>query len=337
MANLAESEQVELISRMSKGGDRAFQSGLIELVVHSFLVSLDHKVVLHPEIEGSSKRPDFALLDSNDRVLAYVEVTTINPASADDRKANREAQIYNAIDQANLPDFCVLGYEVIREGQTSPALKPLIKDVEEWATRSAAQEGSKFTSRFTAGDWELELDLFTGCSTKNFDNSIGMASSGVGWVAPNADLRSTLDIKGKKYGKLKEPYLIVVADAKGQLFGEESTKTAISEAVLGDEVVQWREGEEVKISRANNGFWRGREEPKNTHVCGVILFPDVGLWGLRSEKLQPILAINPWAKSHPPDSLRVLSHFEVLDNKWQFKEGKNIADILDIPNPWPPE
>jgi hypothetical protein len=337
ISQLPESDQNEVVSAMSRGSDRQFQCGLVELLVHALLRSVGLKVMIHPALEGTTKRPDFAVLDSENQILSYIEVTTVNPASVADAEENREAPIYNAVDQIKLPQGCVFGYDVVRAGTSSPSLAPLILEIEAWVRQSIAESAGQIsTRRFVAGDWEIKLDLFSGGSLQH-DRAIGMASGGVGWIAPHLDLRSALEIKSKRYGDPKAPYLIVVADAKGQLFGADSTKSALTEALLGDEVVRWREGEPAKLGRARNGFWRGRTAPRNTHVSGVMLFPDVGLWGLRSEKLQPILAINPWAKVPLPEILKIPSFFQAEDEKWKFNAGKNIGDILGLPTPWPPE
>jgi hypothetical protein len=338
IADFPQSDQAELASRMSGGADKAFQSGLIEIVVYAFVRKLNYRVQVHPQIEGSSKRPDFAIIDGEGRLAAFIEVTTVNQPNAVESESNRETSIYNAIDQAKLPTGCVLGYSVIRKGKSSPRLASLIREIESWAEKAAAEEPKDHaTRRFVAGDWEVELDLIFANPSKKYEHSIGVASGGANWIAPQSDLRGALEIKAKKYGDLKAPYLIVVADAKGQLFGADDTKDTLTEAVLGDEMVQWREGEPAKLVHAYNGLWRKRTAPRNTQVSAVLLFPDIGVWGLRSEKLQPIMAINPWAELMLPDTLKVVSRFESQDEKWNFINGQNFADILGLPTPWPPE
>jgi hypothetical protein len=337
VAELPVLDQVKVISSMSRGDDRQFQSGLVELLVHAFLRRLNQRVLLHPIIEGSSNRPDFALLDRDDLVQAYVEVTTINPASDTVSGDNREALIYNAIDRIDLPVGCVFGYDVVRAGASSPPLGRLISEIKAWVKESCAGKIElKVTRRFVASDWELELDLFSGGSIK-YDRAIGISSGGFGWIAPHLDLRATLELKAKRYGKLQAPYLIVVADAKGQLFGANDVKEAVTEALLGDDVVRLDESHVAKLTHKRNGFWLGSKSPRNIQVSGVMLFPDVGLWGLRSENLQPILAVNPWACVPLPDFFKVVSRFETENEEWKFSQGENFADILGLPTPWPPK
>lgn len=67
-----------------------------------------------------------------------------------------------------------------------------------------------------------------------------------------------------------------------------------------------------------------------------MLFPDMGVWGLRSNNLQPVLAVNPWAERPLPDVFWSFGRFLDEENKWAFKDGRNIGDILELPNPWPP-
>jgi hypothetical protein len=337
LGEFPETDQRELVQRMSKGSDGEFQAALTELLTHATLRKLGFDLSVHPAVTGTTKRPDFGIL-KNTETAGLVEVTTTNVAESNRQKENREAVIYNAIDTCSLPPGCLLGYELIAAGNNSPKTATLVQSIESWA-REAAEEAKKngpISRRFKLDDWEFELDLFAVGSDEKYDKSIGIMNGGAGWIAPHLDLRKALELKSKRYGNQGLPFLVVVADGKGQLFGADNAKTAITEAVMGDEVVESRVGEEARLARANNGFWRGAIGPKNKHVSGVLLFPDAGIWGLRSEKLQPILAINPWADHPLPESLKALPHFEAEKDKWVHRDGGNIADLLELPDPWPP-
>lgn len=71
-------------------------------------------------------------------------------------------------------------------------------------------------------------------------------------------------------------------------------------------------------------------------MSGVLLLPDIGLWKLREKKWQPVLAVNPWAERSLPEALRPIDRFEADDGRWVFREGKPFADVVGLPNPWPP-
>ena len=132
-------------------------------------------------------------------------------------------------------------------------------------------------------------------------------------------MRAALDHKSRRYGTLDKPYLIAVADGKDQFFSKDSINSALTEAVFGDEIVQFRNGT-PQLMRAKNGSWYGPKGPRNRHVSGVLLLPETGLWKLREEKWQPVLAVNPWAERPLPDALR----------KMKF------ANLVGLPDPWPP-
>ena len=310
LSEMTAKDSEELMSRMRYGGNREFGACLCELLVHAFLIRSGYKVAVHPDIPGTTAHPDFAALDENGGVVAYVEVTTVNPPAAQEKEENRENPIYHAIDAAKLPAGCVLGYNLVRAGKESPPLKPLVAEIEQWAREN--EEGAKgqpVSKAFTAGEWVVEIESYVGGkSAEPTPGAIGVAAMRGGMIAPHKDLRDALGEKSKKYGDLNAPYLIVVADGKDQLFSKNSVKSALTEAVFGDEIVQFKNGA-AHLTFARNGFWHG-QGARNRHVSGVILFPDTELWKLRNENRQPTLAVNPWARHRLPDTLRVLRRFE---------------------------
>jgi hypothetical protein len=107
-----------------------------------------------------------------------------------------------------------------------------------------------------------------------------------GIITPQKDLCDALYKKTLKYGALDKPYLIAVADGKDQLFNKDSINSALTEAVFGDEIVQFKGGT-AHISHAKNGFWHGPNGPRNQHVSGVLLLPETGLWKLREAVSAP--------------------------------------------------
>ena len=131
----------------------------------------------------------------------------------------------------------------MRAGKDSPALRPLVADVERWARDNAEVAKIKEVSNtFIAGDWIVELDLYSGSNTEPPTDAIGVAQMGGGFIAPHKDLRDALYEKARKYGSLDKPYLIAVADGKDQLFSKDSIHSALTEAVFGDEIVQSKGG-----------------------------------------------------------------------------------------------
>jgi hypothetical protein len=122
LAEMPAEARGELITRMRDGGNREFQSSLCELAVHAFIIRSGYKAVLHPQVPGSTKHPDFAATDQEGNVVAYIEVTTVNPPDAQTAEVNRENPVYNAIDGAKLAAGSCLGYRLVRAGKNSPCV-----------------------------------------------------------------------------------------------------------------------------------------------------------------------------------------------------------------------
>ncbi len=245
LAKMPAADRDELMTRMRDGGNREFGASLTELASHAFILGLGYRASAHPEISGTKKRPDFAATDQQGtETLAYIEVTTVNPPSAEKADRNRENSVYNAIDRAEIPAGSALGYSLVRAAKNSPPLKRLVSDVERWAADNAETAKTEEVSKtFTVGDWTIELDLYSGGTNPDPGvHAIGVVDMGGGIISPHKDLRAALETKSKRYGALDKPYLIIVADGKEQLFSKDSIKSALIEAVLGDEIVQFRGG-----------------------------------------------------------------------------------------------
>jgi len=337
VAAIPEEHRAELISRMQYGGDEAFGAALCELLVATFLTKSGLKLVFHPDVPGSTNHPDFAVVDEAGKTICYVEVTTVNRAAERAKEKNREAVIYNAIDGAKLPEGCLLGYNLVRAGPSSPATKPLVASIEQWARDNEEQaRTAEMVGRFTAGEWIIEMELYAGGEPGPRGHAIGVASLGGGIIHPHKDIRAALVKKSRRYGKLDAPYVIVVGDGKEQLFSSETVRSALTEAVFGDERAAIVGGK-LRLDYAKNGFWNGPNGPQNQHVSGVLLLPKNTVWELREEKWHPLLAVNPWATLPLPAELKTLPRLEDEKGRWSRHNGANFADTLGVPNPWPPE
>jgi GatB domain/GatB/GatE catalytic domain len=337
LSEVEEAHQAEIISRMRYGGNSAFRATLCELLVHALLKRLGYEVAVHPKVPGSSARPDFVAKDKDGHIICYVEVTTTNRADEDDAHSNREAVIYNAINKANLPAGCVLGYNLVKADKSSPSTRQLVTSIERWAQENAEKAQTEVViERFTAGSWEFEIELYSDGGSEAIKGAIGAATMPGGRITPAEDVRAALERKSRKYGKLDTPYMIVVADTKNQMFHKNAVTDAMVEAVYGDETGTATTGGEVLRTHANNGFWFSADGCRNQHVSAILLMPDAGIWRLREERWQPLFAANLKANYSIPEGIKVFTRLEAEETKYIRREGKSVADVLAIPTPWPP-
>jgi len=328
----------EIISRITKAGNAGFRAALSELVVHDLLVRLGFTIATHPTLPGATKRPDFALTDAKGRASAYVEVTTVNRPDSQEKEDNRESIVFNAINQLRVPDGSLLGYTLVKAGSDSPPLREFLTSIENWVAANAGRAKSdEVVEKFSTGDWIVELELFSATGVSDATGAIATAWLGGGALAPHIDVRAALYRKSRGYGEMGAPYIIAVADAKGHMFGKQQVRNAVTEAVFGDERAVLVGNEPAKLDYAPNGFWRGPNGPRNTHVTAVLFLPQTDIWKFRDPKWEPILAVNPWATATLPNSFKSLSRLEAEGDNWVERPGKPFGDLLGLPEPWPPE
>jgi hypothetical protein len=336
LSELPTADRAKLISTMRNAGNNAFGAALCELVVHALLKRLKCEVVLHPTMPRTDTQPDFEATDSAGERF-YVEVTTVNRADETVDTLKREAPLYNAINQAKLPPGCMLGYKLVKATSDDPDLEGLVSSVERWAQQKASvATNAPIIGQFAAGDWTVELELFAGGDVDSGTSAIGIAWHGGGAITPPKDIRGRLEGKSEKYGTIDVPYLIVVADAKDQMFSARHVRDAITEAALGDEQTTFVGRGIPRPNSAPNGFWWG-PGPKNRHVTAILLLPETGIWKLRDPNWEPILAVNPWATAQLPSSLNSLTRLEADQAHWVERKGTPIGDLLELPKPWPPQ
>jgi hypothetical protein len=338
LTEMPEPAQAELIARVRNGTNRDFHASLFEIAIHAALIRLGHNVVVHPPVPNSSRRPDFRADHPQTGNAVYVEATTINPPREQDAERNREDPVYNAIDRLQLPPGCMLGYRLIQAGSSSPPLREVIRSVEEWARANAdAAVNGPIERVFEFTGWVLELELFAGGSgVEPSTRAIGVVSFGAGWIAPHQDLRSTLESKCNRYGSVNAPFLIAVADAREELLLGNRVVESTLDALLGDEAVEVADGQPPTPIRLRNGFWFAKGQPRNRQVSGVLVIPSAQLWSLRRHP--PILAINPWAEYPLPRETCSMRSVVRDGDRWALREDANtLADILQLPLPWPPD
>lgn len=62
------------------------------------------------------------------------------------------------------------------------------------------------------------------------------------------------------------------------------------------------------------------------------------VYGSSENKIgSPYWLKNPWAERPLPAALKTIRRYEADNDQWVLREGVKFADILGLPDPWPPE
>lgn len=96
--------------------------------------------------------------------------------------------------------------------------------------------------------------------------------------------------------------------------------------------------QEIVDKRKPDGYWGTVEAPAHGQVGGVLLLPKPHLWDLRTERWQPSLVRNGRAERPLPDTLMPVPGFRVgNDGSVAEAVGTPLADLVGLPDVWPPE
>jgi hypothetical protein len=330
--------QKDLIGRMKKGSSAQFKAAFIEVTLHEILSRSAYSIDVHPQL-SNGKRLDFKASDVKGAVVAYLEVTSFAPSHSSEGAANRQSDIYNAIERARIPENCFLIFACRKTSNENARLKQLIADVEAWVEGAKEESDIAQTQVFDSNGWKIELTLRVLPRKRVDPRNIGIVFGGARYVSAPSEIRKALEEKTDLYGELDAPFIIAVADCKGELTGGDNSRDLIA-ALFGDEVVHvsFKEdgSHEAWDGRKRNGFWGSADNPKNQHVSAVALFPTAEIWSFSSERWQPVLVRNPWAKTSLPEDAIPISRLSLKSDKFDFKPA-NLAELLGLPKPWPPE
>ena len=100
--------RAELAARLRSRRNEQFDSAFFELYVHELLMGCGLTSEVHPQVCGSSRRPDF-LASCKRRPRAYVEATVALESSEEERSGNaRIADLLNVLSSTERDDFFVL-------------------------------------------------------------------------------------------------------------------------------------------------------------------------------------------------------------------------------------
>jgi hypothetical protein len=312
---------------------------MLELISAALLKGLGFNFETHPELTGKVGRPDFAFSDASGAVSGVLEVTIVASSDRAAGAGKRGSELYDVIDNTRLPPGCFLSFRLRQTGKLTPSKKRVAEEVQHWVDGCAEQAVATGAWRreFEFDDWRIQLGFFRTESLTRFDRAINISHGGAEWASPESDIRAGLSKKADRYGIADQPFIIVLGNARTPVWGEDRTVECLSDALFGDLVVTISPSDcEGRTTRAGNGFWFGSDGARNQHVSAILFFPDVGLWGLRSELHRPLLAINPFATVPVPKPFFELRRVEFDEGQWMLKDGALVADLIGLPLQWPP-
>lgn len=312
-----------------------------ELTLHALLRCVASDVEVHPTLEHTDARPDFRFTESA-HLEAYLEATVATDESEEEAARRKVREVFfDQVDKADLPKYFLHIEEIGNPRQAQPSgrkfrrfLRKVSREVDyEDLVKKAQGPGWNLPSwTYKERELQVRFSLIPKAKDKigkTDHRPIGMFPAKSRWGGTSIALRSAINRKAGRYGKLGAPYIIAVNSVSEWGTGRDD----IEEALFGDEVlVVDGVTRERELQRNREGVWMGPNGPQYTRVSAVLVgtvFP----WNL--PRAQISLIHNRWAEHEYVGGLQELPQMRMEDNGFVWTDGKTLGELLSLDQDWP--
>jgi hypothetical protein len=347
-AEFPDAGKADIRGRLRSGKETDFRSAFFEMYLYQLCRSLGFSVGIYPGMEHHARKshPDFILSRDGEPVL-YLEGTLAQKPQSVTAAERRQAELEDAINRLPCPNFWLFLDTSGTATENIPVSK-VRKKLHGWLERFDVEQVIKDAE--TKGDSALPtfVDSYGGLTItvtahpKSPENRGNSDIPTLGAIMPDEllewdtkdDIRQAVVRKAKCYGDLKLPYIIAI-NVMNELFEFDD----ILDGLFGQRVVEVRLGSQGVSQRrtvnAGDGAWRGKKEPRNRMVSGILVANNLMPTTIGIET--PLLIHHPWAqKPFPVEAWKLpQKSFDATTGKIISHPGLQAREILRIPERWP--
>lgn len=275
-ANYPENEKEELKSRVKA----TFNPAIFELFIFALFMELGFSLEIHPEIAGTTKRPDY--LARRDSDLFYIEVKYMTMLSQSEQALERRKNaVLDAINKIDASNFLLKLEEISFLDNSQPSGKEIIRFFNKKLatynpddfTEHLMQYGFDGMPEIIYEDDKVKIKtkllpkspLLRGTKSR----SIGTHPSVTQIGNDSEDIKGSLETKATRYGNLNAPFIICL---NKQSVGLDLIE--VQEALYGSLQISWSDNPNNRDERmefTGNGFFGSQQNPKFTRVSGVYI------------------------------------------------------------------
>ena len=277
-------ERRDLRARYRSRHGRNHHGAFFELFLHELFLRLGCGIDVHPEITGTSVRPDFRVSPPNgDRF--YLEATAVTGASEEEEAAAaRKAVVHDAINQIETNNFILSMSE-----RGTPATPPRATNIRRVLQRELdsldpdevavlwEQGGDAAVPAWTFKHegWEITFQPIPKkpeARNRRTKQPIGCVVGEADWVDGASSVRDAVTAKGKHLDALDLPLVVAV-----NTMDWATERPDVMDALFGKEAVTLRynrrTGEVLneESSRQPNGAWTSTGGPRYTRIVAVLV------------------------------------------------------------------
>ena len=326
--------QKDVRERFRSDNRDTHQSAFFELLVHAMLRKLGYDVEPHPDIPGSSHRPDF-LVNTVEQSF-YLEATVIGRDRRETEATAAEQDVLDKLNGLVSPHYRLT---VSMSGRLTKFLprRQIVDPFKQWLdTNIPPVEPLTSTLEGLVGepirieyyDWELIGEFVRWPENKpNVPYPAAEDTFIVAWPTDVTDqfppIYETLQKKAARY-KPDLPLVIAVSASDDYLpYGQIQE----AQALFGTGHVRNPINTFSEHSKTP-GLWIKRNgEPSCRQVASVLTFYKAIIYRLKDQRCR--MYLNPWSQENQlPKSLYVLPRATVVDGEIQWHEGRSVTDLL---------
>lgn len=278
-------DQAEMIARLHNKSDSDFTAAYWELLLYHGLKTLGFEVTCHPEIAGTTKRPDF--LVENEDCSFYLEAKVLGENAADRSRDKARNNIYHALNaRVNSDDFFVW-IQFDQEGSRPIPIRRLANATQAWLdgldpaqvrrqTQVAGPLGATpHVWEDESSGWAVVLVPILKSSTGGGNRIVGLMGGGASWIDDRTPIRKALDQKAHRYGnELDRPFVVALGVLRA--FADD---TDVMDALFGNEVYRFDPSTGVGNSaRRPDGLLIGPDGPRSRRLSAVLVGAYVAPW-----------------------------------------------------------
>jgi hypothetical protein len=315
--NLPATEQEETKRKLQT----QFDSTFFEMFMHELLSRLGAKVELHPNAEGSTKRPDFsARFKSGKLVIIEAKLASDESESQRSRKSTL-GRIYDAINEKVKSPYFWISLGPIESEERLPHPRKMVKFLNQMVRRLEAARAEvpdlgrgqllprsiyRGADHFT---WEVTaLAKAPELAGKPDVPTIGSYPGEARWGDTSKALQAAMATKAGKYGVLNTPFVIAL-NATSR-WG--NNRKEVVNALFGS---------------AQDGLTPLLQPKKNKRVSAVLV-TSVHPWSMHVAPL--CLYHNPYATCPCQDFGWQMTEAFLMDGRVQWFEGSNAAELFRL-------
>lgn len=338
---IPETERLDLQQRFRSPIERQHTSAVFELFLHHFLLQCGFQVEFHPDVPGVTTHPDF-LVNRDGQAQFYLEAIAVSNSVTDEAAVNRMNQVYDALNDLELPDF-YLAIRIDGAPDTPPPAARLRRELSCWLRtldRNAIQQAfldQRYddipTREWNHEGWRIVFEPMPKGDRARADRSIRP----IGLMMPMRARRLTLDeslrdgVAAKdRYGRLTIPLVIAI-----QVIEEfRIDKVDVMNGLLGPEAITVDAQGATRPARVPNGAWVSGSGPIHRTISAVMVWSTLEPWNFT--RIEPIVVHNPYASNPLPNDVLPVAQ-NVVDYEHEVlreQTGVSMETVLRLAKDW---